>query len=164
MSRLCIAGLIFSGLLSAGCTSREQVFEDKFRDRNSERIVQLANLYCLYQQRHGKKSPKDEAQLKSYIQELPAKIQERYLVDPEKIDEIFIGPRDEKPFKVRWAAKLPILGPSTPIVFEQVGVDGAFQVAFHDGKLEEVDRSQYDRLWDFDPKKAPARGGAPPRR
>jgi hypothetical protein len=155
MSRLQIAGLIFLGLLSIGCSSREEVFEQKFRERNSERIVQLANLYCLYQQRHGQTSPKDEAELKAYIQELPPKVQKRFMVDPATIDDIFVGPRDEKPFKVRWGAKIPILGPSTPIVFEQEGVDGNFQVAFHDGKLQEVDEAQYDRLWDFDPKSAP---------
>ncbi len=165
ISKFCFGPMIVLGLLLASCSSREAVFEDKFRAQNSERILQLANLYCLYQQRHGKKSPADENQLKSYIQELPSTIQERYMVDPAKVDEIFISPRDGKPFKVRWKVKLPILGPSTPIVFETEGAEGKFQVAFHDQKVEEVDQAQYDKLWDFDPKSAPVDSrGAPPSR
>lgn len=165
MSKFYFGPVIALGLLLASCSSREAVFEDKFRAQNSERILQLTNLYCLYQQRHGKKSPADGDQLKSYIQELPPKVQERYMIDPDKIDEIFISPRDGQPFEVRWKAKLPILGPSTPIVFEAEGVDGKFQVAFHDQKVEEVDKSQYDKLWDFDLKSAPVDSrGAPPSR
>ena len=161
MGRVPIVGLMFLGLLFASCSSREQIFENKIQAQNSEPILQLTNLYSLYEQRHGQTSPKDAEQLKAYILKLPAKVQERYMVDPDKIDEIFTSPRDGKPFQVRWKAKLPILGPSTPLVFEEEGIDGKFQVAFHDQKLEEVDKSRYDSLWNFDPKSAPidSRGG-----
>jgi hypothetical protein len=165
MNVLRVSGLTALALLVAGCTSREEVFEQKFQAQNSDRIMQLTNLYCLYQQRHGQTSPADEAQLKSYVLELPAKIQERFMVDPAAIDDVFLNPRDGKPFKVRWNAKLPILGPSTPIVFEEDGVDGKFQVAFHDQTVEEVDQARYDELWDFDLRSAPAESrGAPGKR
>jgi hypothetical protein len=72
-------------------------------------------------------------------------------MDINNIDELFIGERDGKPFKIRWGLLTRVRGPSQPVIFEAEGVDGKRQIGFTGSKMLEVDSAEYDRLWTVDP-------------
>jgi hypothetical protein len=126
---------------------------------NCEKIQRLANLYLGYQARHSWQGPKDEVALRSFaLREMDPKKLEMMQIDPFKLDDLFVSPRDHKPFKVKYGVNsLP--GANVPVVFEDTGVGGRRQVGFTGPMVEEVDEKHYSELWD---EKAPTETGVSP--
>lgn len=110
-------------------------------------IKTVSNLYCIYQGRHRQKGPEDEAELKDFVRQLPAEYLEKFGVDLEQLDELFVSPRDGQPFDIRWGLKFQIPQAPMPIVFEKEGVDGKYEVGFSSFIVKEVDKQEYDKLW-----------------
>ncbi len=92
-------------------------------------------------------NPKNEAELKDFVQHrmAPRKL-EMMGIDIGNFDATLISERDHKLFKVRYGISVPYRS-ETPLVFEQEGLAGQRQVAFNNGRIEEIDDAQYQRLW-----------------
>jgi hypothetical protein len=115
---------------------------------NNDNIQRLSNLYLGYLLRHSWQGPKDEVALKTFVlHEMDPKKLEMMQIDPFKIDNLFVSPRDQKPFKIKYGVNsLP--GANVPVVFEETGVGGRRQVGFTGPIVEEVDEKRYGELWD----------------
>jgi hypothetical protein len=123
---------------------------------NDTRIKQLANLYMAHQMRNGSNGPKDEAAFKAFIKTgMPSHRLEMMRVDPDKVDELFVSERDGQPFVVKYGQSG---GPMSQlaVVFEKEGQAGKKQVAFTNGKVEELDDAKYQEL--LQGKKQPVAG------
>ena len=61
--------------------------------------------------------------------------------------QLFVSPRDNQPFKIRYGVQGSIMGSSEPVIFEATGVDGKREVGFLNMTEKEVDAAEYDALW-----------------
>lgn len=120
-------------------------------DLNSNNAKRLANLYALYQMNNNWQGPNDEAELRDFIKTQSPKRLKRGGIDIGNLDDLFISERDGKPFKIRWGLVSRVRGPSLPVVFEEEGVEGKRQIGFTNSAMQEVESSEYDRLWSIDP-------------
>ena len=128
----------------AGCTQNNPA--RRIAAANDSNILRLSNLYQAYRLHKGNQGPKDEADIKNFLQQdlTPTRL-ERMGVDPNNIDGLFISDRDGQPFVVRYGVGGG-LGATDAVVFEQQGRDGKRQVGFTNGSVEEVDSARYDQL------------------
>ena len=120
-----VAGL----LVVAGCSGGDQSTKllQKVNDSNIKRVSML---YTVFQGQHGMKGPEDESELKGFISSQGTKALARIGVSPENVDELFVSERDAAPFKIRYGLKSSARQAPVPIVFESVGVDGKYLIAF----------------------------------
>jgi hypothetical protein len=147
---------LFVLLIDAGCTNR---VANSVAAANDSNIKRVANLCAAYAVNNDWQSPKNEADLKDFAQHrMAAKKIEMMGIDLGNLDAILISERDNKPFKVRYGIALPFRS-VTPVVFEQDGVGGQKQVAFNNGQVQEVNDTEYQRLWGE--KSAPAPASTP---
>jgi len=114
---------------------------------NDSNIKRVANVYSMFQFRNDMKGPKDEAALMSYLQGQDEGRLKRIGIDKSKLDELFIGERDQQKFKIRWGVDTRVHAPPDPVVFEAEGVDGVRMVAFAGGDVVEADLEQYEKFW-----------------
>mgnify|MGYP000094300552 CR=1 FL=1 len=149
-------GVAFLVLSGCGGDKVDALYSEAY----GSNIKTLSNLYCMYQGRHRQVGPKDEADLKKFIAELPVEYLEKIGVDPSEIDGLFLSDRDGQPFKVRWRLRFEIPQDPLPIVFESEGVDGKCQVGFSSFVVKEVGRQEYDELWTMKAKKKSNARGA----
>lgn len=119
----------------------------KLAELNSNSMQRLANLYFTFQLENDLRGPKDEAELRKFIVGIPAEKLARVGVDPGEIDVLFVGPRDNQPFKIRYGVRGSAMGSSEPVIFEAVGVDGRREVGFLNMTQREVDAAEYDQLF-----------------
>jgi hypothetical protein len=154
-------GVILAGLLIAtwGCSSNSHLAE--VTARNTSNIQRLSNFYQAFQSNRFGQGPKDETELKNYIQTQPTETFHLMGIDPENRDSIWISERDHKPFKVRYNVSSPF-GALAAVVFEQEGVGGIRQVGLNNSKVEEADDAHYKELWEGRGLPKPAPIGAPP--
>ena len=113
---------------------------------NDSNVKRLATLYSYFHIQNRNKGPKNEEQLRAFIEAQDANRLNRGGIDATKLDELFVSERDGEPFVVRYGVNTVIRGPSLPVVFESTGVDGMRQVGFCNGSMKEVDEDEYDRL------------------
>lgn len=114
---------------------------------NSNSMQRLANLYFTFQLDNGLRGPKDEAELRKFIAGIPAEKLARVGVDPNALDVLFVSPRDEQPYTVRYGVTGSAMGSSEPVIFEATGVDGKREVGFLNMTQREVDAAEYETLW-----------------
>lgn len=114
---------------------------------NSNSMQRLANLYFAFQLDHDFKGPKDEAEFRTFIAGVPAEKLANVGVDPAAIDVLFVSPRDEQPYKVRYSVMGSAMGSAEPVIFEATGVDGKREVGFLNMTQREVDSAEYEALW-----------------
>ncbi len=115
-------------------------------DANDSNVKRLATMYSFFHTLNKFKGPKDEAELRSFIEAQDPKRLSLADIDATKLDELFVSERDGEPFVVRYGVDTIIRGPSLPVIFESLGVDGTRQVGFCNGSMKEVDNEEYDRL------------------
>ena len=103
----------------------------------------LSVLYGRYVGSHRGQSPPSEEAFKKYIAALPKGELESLKV--ENIDSIFVSPRDNQPYKVKYNIPLPPPGPDgAPVVaYEQTGEGGERYVATSLGEVQLVDQAKF---------------------
>ncbi|MBN2295940.1 MAG: hypothetical protein JXM70_26145 [Pirellulales bacterium] len=117
----------------SGCGSEAYVPSGK----EAEHLRQLAVNYMQFITMNNGQSPPSEAIFKQFIV--------RRGHDRAKLEEMFVSPRDSKPYVV--AYNVPITGSSAVIIaYEQDGVDGTRYVAFDDGGVEIADEERFKLL------------------
>ena len=127
-----------------GCKGADA--ESMIATSNNSNVKRLATLYSYFHIQNRNKGPKNEEQLRAFIEAQDANRLKRGGIDATKLDELFVSERDGEPFVVRYGVNTVIRGPSLPVVFESTGVDGMRQVGFCNGSMKEVDEDEYDRL------------------
>jgi hypothetical protein len=161
MSLVCRKGLIFALLVlffSGGCSN---TVSNRIAALNDARIKQLTNLYNGYQRSHAWHGPRDEASLKQFVQrDMDPNKLALMNVDPNRLEELFISPRDQKPFKVKYGVGGGP-GANVAVVFEDTGIEGKRQVGFTGPIVEEVEDSRYKDLWSAQATTPEERGAGP---
>ena len=161
------APLLMLALLLGGCGGSH---DDK-RSEGERRLQILAQVFTRYAGANKGSPPADEKALKSFIGGLSAA--EREGLKITNVDELFISPRDQQPFKVRYGIRagggvpgVPAgprgapppeitVGPgsgmpgpaSSPVIaYEQNGANGKRYVAFATGEVREVSAAEAQSL------------------
>jgi hypothetical protein len=108
----------------------------------------LAVLYGKYRSGHQGRPPKDEAEFKQFLKGLDAQQLASAGVSTAEVDSLFISPRDNQPYDVRYNDPPPPEGPDGPsaVVVERTGVGGKRFVAYSTGKVEEIDDAKYQKV------------------
>jgi hypothetical protein len=143
-ARVAVCGALLVVLAGCGGGSNGSA---KLAEFNSNSMQRLANLYFTFQLENDLRGPKDEAELRKFIAGIPAEKLARVGVDPNAIDVLFVSPRDEQPYKIRYGVRGSAMGSSEPVIFEAVGVDGKREVGFLNMTQREVDAAEYDQLF-----------------
>lgn len=92
-----------------------------------------------------KKPPQDEKSFKDYIRGLPDDQKQGFGMTAD-VDELFVGPRDNKPFVVRYKLKFDPGGASEGVAWESTSQNGMRFVALTNGYVEEYDDGTFDEL------------------
>ena len=145
LMRYLLVGVLLGGLGLAGCGdgSRESL------QREQSTLKPLAVLYGQYIGQHRGQPPAHEEAFRKFVQEQPAEVLKSLNVS--SIEELFVSPRDGKPYKVLYgeaAKKAPSGGPAgAPVIaYEQEGRGGRRWVASAMGAIEEVDETRFKQL------------------
>lgn len=133
-----------TALLFAGCGGADA--DSMIAAANDTNVKRLATMYTFFHIQNKSKGPKNEEQLRTFIESQDAKRLKRGGIDASKLDELFVSERDGEPFVVRYGVNTVVFGPPLPVIFESTGIDGMRQVGFSDGPMKEVDEDEYDRL------------------
>lgn len=136
--------LLGTALLLAGCGGADA--NSMIADANDTNVKRLATMYSFFHIKNKNKGPKNEEQLRAFIESQDADRLKRGGIDATKLDELFVSERDGEPFLVRYGVNTVIRGPSLPVIFESTGIDSMRQVGFFNGSMQEVDEDEYDRL------------------
>ncbi len=119
--------LVLYVLVCAGCKPEPPPVEQTH-------LSQLASNYGRYISKNQGKSPPNEAEFKKFIQ----------TVNPEaKVDEMFVSPRDSRPYVIRYG---PELGSSALCMHEKTAVDGKWLVGMTTGEVRTVDDAEFKKL------------------
>jgi len=128
----------------AGCKGADA--DSMIANANDTNVKRLATLYTFFHIQNRNKGPKNEEQLREFIESQDASRLKRAGIDATKLDELFVSERDGEPFVIRYGVNTYIRGPALAVVFEATGIDGMRQVGFCNGLMQEVDEDEYDRL------------------
>lgn len=136
-----IAAVSMSGC--GGGSSPDQMIADS----NKTNLHRLSNLYVRFQTTHRWKGPKDEAEFKAFINELPESTLTRMGIDPSAREGLFVSETDGAAFKIRYGVAGSARGSNDAVVFESEGSGGVWRVGFTSMQVEEVnDQNRYDGL------------------
>lgn len=136
--------LLGASVLLTGCNGADA--DSMIAAANDTNVKRLATLYTYFHIQNKNKGPKNEEQLREFIESQDASRLKRGGIDATKLDELFVSERDGEPFVIRYGVNTYIRGPSLAVVFEATGIDGMRQVGFCNGLMQEVDEEEYDRL------------------
>lgn len=144
---LALAGV---ALASLGCSGKVVKEKD---DPGRTRITQLGILYGRYSSQHYGRPPATEKDFKDWVHGLPAD-QLPPGVELGKTDEVFVSPRDNQPYVVRYGVAPGAPGPpsadgkpSSPVLaYEKVGSMGKHYVVYSTVQVEEVDDARLKEM------------------
>jgi hypothetical protein len=106
----------------------------------------LAVGYGMFIGNHRGRPPADEEEFKAFLRSLPP---EQLPGQPGDIDALFVSPRDNQPYVVRYNIGSTMPGPGQPmevVAYEQTGVGGRRYVAFALGGVEEVSEDELEKI------------------
>lgn len=152
--------------VAAGCGGSK----DDMRTEGERRLQTLTQMFSRYAATHKGATPADEAALKAFINSIPGP--EKDALKIANVDDLFISPRDQKPFKVKYGLKssggvpgasgansgappnitvgpggdVPGQGQSPIVAYEQEGQNGRRYVAFVTGEVREVSAEEARNL------------------
>lgn len=132
--------ILLAGLTLTGCGGGDSI-TDQIKAGNSNNIRRLRNCYSMFTELNRYKGPKDKEELLEFLttdQTAMARL-DRMGITQEDLDGMFVSERDNEPFKVRWG--LNGLDDHA-CVFEAVGVEGKYMVAF--ATPRELEKDEYD--------------------
>ncbi len=92
-----------------------------------------------------KKPPQDEASFKEYIRGLPDDQKQGFGMTPN-VDDLFVGPRDNKPYVIRYKVKFSAGGDTEAVAWESTATDGIRFVALSVGYVQEYDDEGFNEL------------------
>jgi hypothetical protein len=124
------------GPVLAGCSGSSSA--SPAQPDGKERISRLFNLYRAYSDANHKGPPNEQA-LKEFGQKLPANERADRLIGDD-LESIFVSPRDNKKFVVRYNMKLDP-SKSRAVIWEEDGKDGMHFVALSIGYTVEYNDS-----------------------
>ena len=122
-----------------GCHSREANDE---ADRRASNLKSLAALYQMYATQHGGNPPPNEEAFKTFIQDLGLKHFEPS--SNTTIDDLFISPRDGKPYVVVYGG-----GPEAMpdiVAYEQEGTESGRWIVSSMTTVAEVDEVKFQQM------------------
>jgi hypothetical protein len=127
---------------AAGCSR-----DDPLKSPSAQRLRGLAMVYLNYAAARGA-GPPNEAAFHKYAHSLEAIALQMAGVDPQRVDDIFVSPRDNEPFVVLYGVGISqISGKSAPLIaYEKTGVGGKRLVAYANTKLEYVNEERFKEL------------------
>jgi hypothetical protein len=105
------------------------------------RLTKLLRLYQLHVDKK-KKAPASEQELRDFAKQLTAKEREDYLIG-EDLEGIFVSPRDNQPFVVKYNLKLTPGGETRAVAWEATGQNGRRYLALSIGYVEEYDEETF---------------------
>ena len=137
---LTLIAVVISVLVCCGCKKKLP----SLAEMNDSNIRRLHSAYSIYLKRNGYTGPKDEKELKTYLQEnrTAKALLGRMGIKSDSLDDIFVSERDGKRFKIRWGVQGLA---DHAIVFEAEGVDGKRMVAF--SRPRELESQEYEGYW-----------------
>ncbi len=103
----------------------------------STRLSKVLNLYKAYVERN-QQGPADKAALVEFGKKLTPQERDEYLIG-EDLETIFISPRDNQPFEIKYGLTLAAGGDTQALAWEAVGKDGKQYAALTMGYVEEYD-------------------------
>ena len=109
-----------------------------------EAKVRLQGLLALYQQyvrKHGK-GPANEQELKAFGQGLTPEQRASFLIGDD-LEKIFVSPRDNQKFQVRWNLKFDGGGATRAVAWESTPQDGRRYAALTMLYVEECDEETF---------------------
>jgi hypothetical protein len=92
-----------------------------------------------------KKPPADENAFKEYIRGLPDDQKQGFGMTAN-VDELFVSPRDNKPYVVRYKMRFDPGGESEAVAWESSSQNGMRYVALTNGYVEEYDDGTFNEL------------------
>jgi hypothetical protein len=101
------------------------------------RLAKLLRLYQVYVEKHHKGPPNEQA-LRAFGHKLSAKERDEYLIGDD-LESIFISPRDQQPYEIRYNLKLEPGGATRAVAWEAAGQAGKRFVALTNLYVEEYD-------------------------
>jgi hypothetical protein len=134
---ICVASVVFLGGCGGG---------SKPQPKAEAHLQALAVFYGRYLSQNRGQPPADEKAFKQFLARLnPSEFTSFGLANP---DEMFVSPRDNQPYVVRYNVPVAPPGPQGPAVvaYEQTGVGERRYVAFGLGGVEEVDETRFRQL------------------
>ena len=126
MAMVCSSVLI----LPIGCQQTQKPVEEA-------RPSQLAIFYGRFISAHQGQSPANEKELKDFISKLDANV---------NVDEIFVSPRDNEPYVVRYKLGTAMPGAEMVTVHEKTGVNGKKMIGLATGQVRIVDDDEFQKL------------------
>lgn len=104
----------------------------------------LAVCYGQFQGQHKGKGPSSEQEFKQFISTKVSKeMLAAHRVTPDKIDPLFISPRDREPYQIRFK---PSTKPTDMVIWEKTGVEGKRLVVLSTTQTELVDEAKFNEL------------------
>lgn len=135
----------FTLLLTSGCGKVDPTA--RLAELNSSNVQRLSNIYVSFQSAHALNGPRNEGDLRRFVERLRPAALERIGIDPNGIDSLFLSERDGQPFVIRYGVRGSVMGSNEPVIFEAEGSDGRRMVGFLNSTSREVDEAEYDQLW-----------------
>jgi len=138
-------GCALSLVSSVGCGDKSQPPVNEARSR----LQQLYILLAKFAAKHGGDAPADEAALRAFLADLPPHERSHaHVTDP---DALFVSPRDQQPFVVRYGGRMPPFPGEQAtaehvVAYERSGAQGKKLVVYGNGQIEEVDEARAREL------------------
>jgi hypothetical protein len=136
-----IAWILIGALLlpTLGCNSGPPI--PPLKANAQDRLYKLFNLYRFYMEKN-RKPPASEEELADFGKKLDASERESRNLGND-IDSLFVSPRDNKKFVVRY--NLANLESAKALAWEAEGKDGRRFVALTRGNVEEYDQEMFNQ-------------------
>jgi hypothetical protein len=96
-----------------------------------DQLATIAKYYGLYQGQHHGETPASEQKLKEFIRARDRSV---------NVESLFVSPRDQQPFVIRYGKKVAAPGPggASIVAYEKAGVSGRRLVARCTVQVEEI--------------------------
>lgn len=133
--------VVIAAALLAGCDAPPTGTTDPPAKLRLERIVSFYRYY----QADRKQPPPDEKALKEYVRGLPAEKKQGFGMTDD-LDQLFVSPRDGKPFAVRYKVRIDPGAGSEAVAWEKDGQNGGRFVALMMGYVQEYADADFKGL------------------
>ena len=128
LTMLFMFAFVVGVLVQSGCKQPQAPVEQS-------RLSKLAVFYGKYISQNKGQTPASESELKAFIKKSDGEV---------NLDELFVSPRDNAPYVVRY--QLGMVAPSAVTAHEKTGVDGKKMASLATGEVRTVDDAELQKL------------------
>ena len=149
MKRMTVFPVLTAALMlfMSGCGGGKEA--ESLRDANQDNLQRLANLYVRFQQGHQFKGPSNKEEFETYIRNVSTEQLEMMGITSEVLDSIFVDEETGSEFKIRWEVMGSARGSTKPVIFcPSMNASGKYRVGFTSMTQKEVDKKEYDEMWE----------------